>query len=205
MSKNILVSAGVALLVVVLGFAFFGPSENAIVAKVVEIVKALKFGAFPGSDFGNCITVNGYRTCSFRVAMDTGTSTQCVINLPALGMTSTSTLIRFNELITTSATGAVLVVLDGNRPNNFAPALSVATSTAYNIGSVQIAAGIATGSAFSINATSSLQVNGATILGASSTLVAYIKNGGPANQEDINQLGTGKLLGGFCSGEVQEL
>ena len=55
-TKNILVGVVVALLVVVVGFAFFGPS------KIVERI----FGATPGDESGtDCFTKNGLKTCSY--------------------------------------------------------------------------------------------------------------------------------------------
>ena len=55
-TKNILVGVVVALLVVVVGFAFFGPSKT--VEKIV--------GATPGDESGTeCFTKNGLRTCSY--------------------------------------------------------------------------------------------------------------------------------------------
>jgi len=191
-SKLALLLAGVALLVGGLGLVLPGQPSVQIVKEIVT-----KLGAFPGADFGDCISRNGIRECILVTPIDTASSTLCVINMNQIG--ATSTLLNFTAHITTSATGAWLGVLEGNRPNFFAPALSVATS-ANVIGSVQLAGTLATGTAISHNATSSLDANGVHILGASSSLVFFAKAGDAGS---INQGGTGRVVGGRCIATVQ--
>lgn len=195
-AKLALLVAGIALIVGGLGLVLPGQPTAKVVEKVVE-----KLGAFPGSDFGNCISQGGVRTCTLRVGMNTASSTLCVLPMRQFGLSGTSTLLNFSAHITTSATGAFLAVLDGNRPNLFAPALSVATSS-QNIASWILPATMATGSVISVNATSSLVINSPNVLGASSSLVLFAKNGADGT---INQGGTGRVIGGDCIATVQDV
>lgn len=57
MSNNIIVSAGVALLVVVLGFAFFGQSPT-----IVE-----RLAAIPGNVLPDCVEHEGAKKCHYKI------------------------------------------------------------------------------------------------------------------------------------------
>ena len=191
MSKSTIIGLVVVAVIAVGGY--FAPSPaREIVREVVE-----RLGAFPGADFGDCISQNGIRTCTLRTAMDTASSTLCVIPLKSVG--ATSTLLSFQAHITTSATGAFVAILE-NRPNSlFAPALSVATSVPNTIGSIELATTLATGTVVSINASSSERVannmilNNQQVLGssASSSLVFFAKSGDAGS---INQAGIGRVV-----------
>ena len=105
MSKNILVSAGVALLVVVLGFAFFGPSENVIVQKVVEIVK--KFGATPGSNFqSNVIKIAGSPLVGVSTGFTVGTTSVCALDVRGYASSSIVALGGVVNGVPTTTTGS---------------------------------------------------------------------------------------------------
>ena len=61
MSKNILVSAGVALLVVVLGLVFFGRPSG--ITKVITE----RIGAIPGDTLPECVTRGDKRACHYEI------------------------------------------------------------------------------------------------------------------------------------------
>ena len=195
--KTYLVSAGVALLVVVLGFAFFGPSENVIVQRVVEIVKRL--GAIPGNELqGPCIIVNGLSTCYAEQPMQVASSTLCVFQTPE----ATSTLARFSGKLTQSTSTSVGLVLQSHLTSAFAPSLSVATSV-NSLGTLELAASVASGTTVMYNSTTtSLQSNPTHVLPPNTFVAFFAKYGGSGS---INQAGRGQVYQGQCTAVFQEL
>ena len=118
-AKQTIVSAIVALFVVVLGFAFFGRPPAQIVERVVErVVKELGATSGPDSTHPN-FSVNGVRfhplNMRFANSSGTATTTPCALQAPA---TATTTLIS-GYLRNTTATGTAGV-------------WTVATSTTFN-------------------------------------------------------------------------
>ena len=97
-AKNTLVSAGVALLVV-LGFAYFGPSE-----KIIERERIIeRLGAIPGTEVGGPdFTIGGVTEWNFSgsFAAGSGTTTACTFQSPY----STTTLTHASGQITTATT-----------------------------------------------------------------------------------------------------
>ena len=88
MVKNILVSAGVAIAVVALGFALLGQPSEKVTERIIE-----KIGAFPGTSFSaDSLEYNGIPFHYRRQAFVTGSTTQsvvCSIRRPALNSTTT--------------------------------------------------------------------------------------------------------------------
>lgn len=113
-AKNIIISAGVALFVVVLGFAYFGRlnvsiDEDSIIARVIERIKI--FGATPGPDaFNERECRNGKCTYYYRLAFLTGTTTIGQLLLPQ----ASTTIKNFNSFFITSGTttGAQLALYE---------------------------------------------------------------------------------------------
>jgi len=119
MTKNVLVSAGVALLVVVLGLSFFGRPSIQVIKETIE-----KIGAIPGSDIpGPVAKINGSPIIGLSQRFNTGTTTVCsfdvrpyasstIISLggTVLGVptTTTGSLWRWFKALTPSATTTVL-------------------------------------------------------------------------------------------------
>ena len=88
MIKNVLVSAGVSLLVVALGFALLGQPSERVIEKTVE-----RIGAFPGTSFSaDSLEYNGIPYHYRRQAFETGSTTRsvvCSIRRPALNSSTT--------------------------------------------------------------------------------------------------------------------
>ena len=75
MNKNVLVSAGVALSVVVLGLVFFG--KTTVIERVVE-----KLGANPGNDLpGPIVKLNGAPIVALSQRFSTGTTSVCAFDV----------------------------------------------------------------------------------------------------------------------------
>ena len=165
MSKNILVSAGVALLVVVLGFAFFGPSEKVIEKKV---------GAFPGTSFSEDLEYNGikhfYRRQTFLTGSTTN-STVCSISRPE--PTSSTTVVFASAKVLGLATSS----LSGNRFTIATGANTTSTTTAL----AQLGSIAATGTA--IVATTSTNDN---IMSGTDEYLNFDYEGVPRPYLDIN-------------------
>ena len=103
MKNNALVSAGVALLVVVLGLVFFGGPSVQTVREVIE-----RTGAIPGTSVdSNCFSIGGVSRCYYKQTFSTASSTYCVFPLPA----GTSTLISFRARLDTGTTSATSLSL----------------------------------------------------------------------------------------------
>lgn len=108
MKNNILVSAGVALVVVVLGLVFFGqPATNTAIEKVREVI-----GAVPGPDISSpYLSVNGVVRHYTSASLITATTTPCVLRGPG----ATSSLISFTLVTTNStSTGKQVIFAVGN-------------------------------------------------------------------------------------------
>ena len=167
MSKNILVSAGVALLMVVLGVAFFGPG------KVTEITKD-KVGAFPGTSFSEDLEYNEikhfYRRQTFLTGSTTN-STVCSIRRPEL--TSSTTVVYASAKVLGLATSS----LSGNRFTIATGANTTSTTTAL----AQLGSIAATGTA--IVATTSTNDN---IMSGTDEYLNFDYEGVPRPYLDIN-------------------
>lgn len=167
--KNVLVSAGVALLVVVLGLVYFGPT------KIIE-----KIGAIPGAEVsGPCWTVGGVKECSASMVFNTATSTLCTLPTPS----ATSSLVSFTAQINSSTSTIMNLVLE-NTLNAFAPVVGAATSTNV-IMSPLYAANTASGTAIIFQATSSaaLSTSRTDILRPNSYLAFYARSGTIVDQK----------------------
>lgn len=111
--KNILISAGVALLVVVIGFAYFGRPITTVTEKVIQGERGQKgedgrtFGAIPGNSIeGNIVTIGGVDNYFYKTAMTsaglnggTATGTVCVFPLPS----ASTTLVDYSARLTSNA------------------------------------------------------------------------------------------------------
>lgn len=135
--KNTLISAGVAVLVVVLGFMFFAPTPSAVTQGEQGIQGAAGVDGIDGSmgergpagargiagtdgassmnlggqsaavTEGDCYSFRGVQVCPTRVAVRTATTTICAIKSPA----ATSTLTYGTVKLTVSSTTASTVTL----------------------------------------------------------------------------------------------
>ena len=121
--KNVLVSAGVALLVAVLGFAYFGPTEK-VIERTIE-----KIGAFPGPEIDSpFISVNGLRSHYYDSPFLVSSSTLCSFRAP---VNSTTTLAFASAQINTASTAALF--FEWGRGTTY-------TSTTTSLGVVSLAA-----------------------------------------------------------------
>lgn len=199
-AKNVLVSAGVALLVVVLGFAYFGPG------KVIETVKEVTVGAIPGTSVdANCFSIGGVEKCYYSSAFQSATSTYCVYRLP----TGTSTLLNFTARLDTS-TGSITSLYLATSSAAYAPQPVRSSATTSNISSSIVAAdatptffvsggnprGISAGGAgggSDINATTTVN----SVLEGNDYLVFYARGGGVALDTNTSAPHTGR-----CTAEI---
>lgn len=166
-AKNIVVSALVALVVVALGFAFFGPSKK--VERVIE-----RLGAFPGTSFSEDLEYNGIKHFYRRQAFNTGSttnSTVCSIRRPEL--TSSTTL--------TYASAKVLGLSTTTSDDTF----RIATGANMTSTTTLLAGRAVLATSTSIVATTSLTTDDAVMSGADEWL-NFDYEGVPRPYLDIN-------------------
>lgn len=203
--KNILISAGVALLVVVISFVYFGRStttivEKGIVEKIIEKVKEETFGAIPGTSVeGNVFTIGGVDNYFFEGAMTsaslnggTATGTVCAFKLPVASTTLVDYSARFiTNAPTTTAAFAVYNTIGG-----------YGTSTTKAIGGI-IGTIAANGRLFSTSTQATT-----TAPSAATGMILRGSNGGEDNSFLIFDLqgGSSPFTGtGICRAQLREL
>ena len=143
--KNLLVSAGVALVVVVLGLVLFG--KPAVVERVVE-----RLGATPGNVIpGDFVSVNGIDKYYVAGNCVTSTSTRFSVRNPAQA-TSTATLLYLTAQINATnttwnvGTSTLSSINDvANISNSFVVGVTQATSAlAHNVPGVTVGTNVNT-------------------------------------------------------------
>lgn len=103
-AKNIAVSAGVALLVVVLGLAYFGPTKT--VERFERVIE--KLGAIPGSEIpGPVAKINGAPIIGLSQRFTTGTTTVCSLDLRPYASSSILAIGATVQGVPTTTTGSV--------------------------------------------------------------------------------------------------
>lgn len=139
MKFNILVSAGVALLVVVLGLVFLGQptTEKTTVERIIE-----KLGAIPGNDLpGPVVKLNGAPIVALSQKFQTGTTTVCSFDVRGYASSSIMALgATVNGLPTTTGTSwkwywgqgshSSTTIISGNRVTATGTSILATTSLA---------------------------------------------------------------------------
>ena len=207
--KNIIVSAIVALVVVVLGLVFFGRPTERIIEKIIREVEkgtGLDLGAVSGPSIDSeTWTVNGVTTHFYRRPMQTGTTTVCQIKLPPAS-TTISNPAGWSAVITTAATStagqlAVYEVDEG-----------WATSTRkaiFGITDIVAAGGRLMGTSTATTSLISTTIGATTTDSTATGLLIRGSTGSPGGDRFIlfdYRGGSNPFLGaGFCTAELREL
>lgn len=154
--KNTLISAGVAVVVVILGLAFFAPKPN--------VITQVLGGQSVAVTDGNCYAFMGVNVCPNRVKMNLATTTVCAIKSPA----ATSTLVRASASFSVSSTTASIVAMTKS-------ATAFATTTLIGGGA------LAANAQGTFNATTTLttetSLDGTRVFGPSQYLVVGMQGG----------------------------
>ena len=114
--KNSIISAGVAVLVVVLGFSFFAPEPNIV-------VQDLGSASSPSVN-GGCMDVNGVTTCYASMKANTASTTPCALRAPTM---ATSTLVAGSYRVASTSATATYVEI-GKSVTAFATTTSLGTT-----------------------------------------------------------------------------
>lgn len=146
--KNILISAGVALLVVVIGFAYFGQPITTVFERGTQGERGQNgedgksFGAIPGNSIeGNIVTIGGVDNYFFKQAMTsaglnggTATGTVCTFPLPAASTTLVDYSARFTSNAPTTTGMFALYYTQGGYATSTTKAIGGISDTILNNG-----------------------------------------------------------------------